>query len=163
MNRLKELREERNLSTRGLAAIVGINHMAINYYENEKRDFNTTALKTLSIFFEVTIDYLLCHSSYYIFVNYYNIMLKVNEEDYKQLYKDGFIYFNNNKRYINLNKLIGIDNNNDLSNLIIDLYRHKRLDGLFDKNDTAILNKDNAVIEIIIDKKFIEYMKKAIK
>ena len=35
MNRLKELREERNLSTRALAAIVGINHMAINYYENE--------------------------------------------------------------------------------------------------------------------------------
>lgn len=36
-------------------------------------------------------------------------MLKINEEDYKQLYKDGFIYFDNNKRYINLNKLIGLD------------------------------------------------------
>ena len=36
MNKLQESREERNLSTRNLAAIVGINHMAINYYENEK-------------------------------------------------------------------------------------------------------------------------------
>lgn len=62
--------------------------MAINYYENEKRDFNTTVLKTLSIFFEVTIDYLLCQSSYYIFVNYNNIMLKINEEDYRLLNKD---------------------------------------------------------------------------
>lgn len=163
MNRLKELREERNLSTRGLAAIVGINHMAINYYENEKRDFNTTALKTLSIFFEVTIDYLLCHSSYYIFVNYNNIMLKINEDDYKLLYKDEFIHFNNNKRYINLNKLIGLDNDNDLSELIIDLYKHKRLDGLFDKNDASILENNTDVVEIILDKEFIEYMKKAIE
>ena len=163
MNRLKELREERNLSTRGLAAIVGINHMAINYYENEKRDFNTTALKTLSTFFEVTIDYLLCHSSYYIFVYYHNIMLKVNEEDYKQLYKDGYIYFYNNKRYINLNKLIGIDNENNLSDLIIDLYRHKRLDSSFNKNDESILENNTDVVEIILDKEFIEYMKKAIE
>ncbi|MBR6516701.1 MAG: hypothetical protein IKT40_07560 [Bacilli bacterium] len=59
-------------------------------------------------------------------------MLKINEEDYKQLYKDGFIYFNNNKRYINLNKFIGLDNNND-------------------------------VVEIILNKEFIEYMKKAIE
>lgn len=124
MNKLQKSIEDRNLLTRSLAAIVGINHMDINYCENEKRDFNTTALKTLSIFFEVTIYYLLCHSSYYIFVNYHNIMLKINEEYYKQLYKDGFIYFNNNKRYINLNKLIGLDNNNDLSNLIIELYKH---------------------------------------
>ena len=163
MNRLKELREERNLSTRGLAAMVGINHMAINYYENEKRDFNTTALKTLSIFFEVTIDYLLCHSSYYIFVNYHNIMLKINEEDYKQLYKDGYIYFDNNKRYINLNKLIESDNDNDLTDLIIDLYKHKRLYGLFDKNDESILENYTDVVEIILDKEFIEYMKKAIE
>ncbi|MBP3504288.1 MAG: hypothetical protein J6K18_04090 [Bacilli bacterium] len=58
-------------------------------------------------------------------------MLKVNEEDYKLLYKERFIYFDNNKRYINLNKLIGLDNDNDLSDLIIDLYKHKRLDGIF--------------------------------
>ena len=36
MNKLQELIEDRNLSTRSLAAIVGINHMAINYYKNEK-------------------------------------------------------------------------------------------------------------------------------
>ena len=67
MNKLQESRKDRNLSTRSLTAIVGINHIAINYYENEKRVFNATALKTLSIFFEVTIDYLLCHSSYYLY------------------------------------------------------------------------------------------------
>mgnify|MGYP003291391407 CR=1 FL=1 len=132
MNKLQESIEDRSLSTRSLAAIVGINHMAINYYENEKRVFNATALKTPSIFFEVIIDYLLYHSSYYIFINYHNILLKVNEEGYKLLYKKWFIYFDNNKRYVNLNKLIGFNNNND-------------------------------VVEIILNKEFIEYMKKAIE
>lgn len=90
-------------------------------------------------------------------------MLKVNKENYKLLYKEGFIYFDNNKRYVNLNKLIGLDNDNDLSNLIIDLYRHKRLDELFDKKDQAILENNNDVVEIILDKEFIEYIKKAIE
>jgi DNA-binding XRE family transcriptional regulator len=34
MNKLQESREDRSLSTRSLAATVGINHMDINYYEN---------------------------------------------------------------------------------------------------------------------------------
>ena len=89
-------------------------------------------------------------------------MLKVNEEDYKLLYKERFIYFDNNKRYINLNKLIGLDNDNDLSDLIIDLYKHKRLDGIFNQNDLPILENNNDVVEIILDKEFVDYMKKEI-
>ena len=38
-----------------------------------------------------------------------------------------------------------------------------KLDELFDKNDTSILDNNNGVIEIILDKEFIEYMKKAIE
>lgn len=161
MNRLKELREERNLSTRGLASLVDMNHMAINYYENEKRDFNTTALKKFASFFEVTIDYLLCYSGYYIFVSYHNLMFKVNEDDYKKLYKDGFIYFDENKRCVNLNKLIGLDNDNDLSDLIVELYKVKRFDRLFDDGDLSVLNDDGC--EIVLDGEFVEYVKKAIE
>jgi hypothetical protein len=90
-------------------------------------------------------------------------MLKVNEEDYKLLYKDGFINFNEGKRYVSLNKLIGLDNDNDLSDLIINVYRHKRLDKLFDKNDLPILKNNNDVVEIILDREFMEFMKKAIE
>ena len=162
MNRLKELREERGYTIRSLSAVIDMHYNTISSYENELRDFNTKALKKFAAFFEVTIDYLLCYSGYYVFVNYHNIMLKINEEDYKLLYKDGFIYYDNNKRYINLNKLIGLDNDNDLSDLIINLYKHKRLDVLFDKNDKSILKNNNDVVEIILDKEFIEYMKKSI-
>ena len=162
MNRLKELREERGLTVRSLESLIGINHSTITTYENETRDLNTNALKKFAAFFEVTIDYLLYYSGYYVFVNYHNIMLKVNEEDYRLLYKDGFIYFNEGKRCVSLNKLIGLDNDNDLSGLIVDLYKHKRLDGLFDKNDVFILDNNKDIIEIILDEKFIEYLKKSI-
>ena len=37
MNNLQESIKDRNLSTRSLAALIGINHMAINYYENKKK------------------------------------------------------------------------------------------------------------------------------
>lgn len=161
MNRLKELREERGLTVRSLENLIGINHSTITTYENETRDLNTNALKKFASFFEVTIDYLLCYSGYYIFVNYHDLMFKVNEDDYKKLYKDGFIYFNDGKRCVSLNKLIGLDNNNDLSGLIVDLYKVKRFDRLFDNGDLSVLN--NQDIEIVLDSEFIEYVKKAIE
>ena len=161
MNRLKELREERGLTVRSLESLLGINHSTITTYENETRDLNTNALKKFASFFEVTIDYLLCYSGYYVFVNYHNIMLKVNEEDYKKLYKDGFIYFNDGKRYVNLNKLVGLDNDNDLSGLIVDLYKVKRFDRLFNDGDLSVLNDDE--VEIVLDGEFVEYIRKAIE
>lgn len=163
MNKLKALREERGYTIRSLSTVIDMHYNTINSYENELRDFNTKALKKFASFFEVTIDYLLYYSGYYIFVNYHDLMFKVNEDDYKKLYKDGFIYFNDGKRYVSLNKLIGLDNDNDISDLIIDLYRHKRLDELFNKNDESILENNTDVVEIILDKEFIEYMKKAIE
>ena len=161
MNRLKELREERGLTVRSLENLIGINHSTITTYENETRDLNTNALKKFATFFEVTIDYLLCYSGYYIFVNYHDLMFKVNEGDYKKLYKDGFIYFNDGKRCVSLNKLIGLDNDNDISGLIVDLYKVKRFDRLFNDGDLSVL--DNQDVEIVLDVEFVEYVKKAIE
>lgn len=161
MNRLKELREERGLTVRSLENLIGINHSTITTYENETRDLNTNALKKFASFFEVTIDYLLCYSGYYIFVNYHDLMFKVNEGDYKKLYKDGFIYFNDGKRCVSLNKLIGLDNDNDISGLIVDLYKVKRFDRLFNDGDLSVL--DNQDVEIVLDVEFVEYVKKAIE
>ena len=62
MNRIKELREERQLTTRALEDKIGMHHAVISNYENEKRDMPTNALKTFSKFFEVSIDYLLYNS-----------------------------------------------------------------------------------------------------
>ena len=59
MNRLKELREERELNQSDIAKKLNISTAAYSYYENEKRDIPTNVLKLLSEFFNCTIDYLL--------------------------------------------------------------------------------------------------------
>ena len=79
MNRLKYLREEREYSVRGLDNKIGIDFNSINKYENETRDPNTKTLRKLADFFEVSIDYLLCYSDYYVYCNYEldNIRFKI--------------------------------------------------------------------------------------
>ena len=59
MNRLKILREEKELLQSDLAQIIGVTQKAISNYEAENRDMSTEVLKKLSDFFEVSIDYLL--------------------------------------------------------------------------------------------------------
>ena len=166
MNRLKELREERNLSLRDLENIIGVNYSTIRNYEQEFRDISTDMLKKFADFYEVTIDYLLGYSGYYIYVNYDhgNLLLKINEEYYKELVKDKFIYFNNNHRYIDFNKLIGINTNNDIGEFIIDVYRFRRVENLFNKDSVSIekLKEIDSSYEVVLSKEFVEFLKECI-
>lgn len=57
--RLKQLRKMRGLSQVALADKVGISKSTIGAYETEDRKPSREALKTLSEFFGVSIDYLL--------------------------------------------------------------------------------------------------------
>lgn len=61
--RLKSLREERGLSQRALAEVIGISKGAVYYYENEGRAADIVTLKKLSDFFGVSADYLLGSSN----------------------------------------------------------------------------------------------------
>lgn len=170
MNRLKELREERGLSVRKLSELIGIKFESISRYENEKRDISTDLLKMFSNYFEVSIDYLLGHSAYYIYLRYNRINLKVNEDNYKSLFRNGLIYFDDsNHRCVKLNELIGLDNCvNDLSDMIEDLYRNKRFNDLFDKNSFGVVNDDviGEIIndsEIVLDRQFVMFMRECVK
>lgn len=58
-DRLKDLRTERELSLRQLAALVNISYSAIEKWENQTRVPNGEAIVTLAKFFGVTTDYLL--------------------------------------------------------------------------------------------------------
>lgn len=62
MNRLKLLREEKNLLQEELGKIIGVSGRAIGNYETENRDMSTEVLKKLSDFFGVSIDYILGNS-----------------------------------------------------------------------------------------------------
>ena len=59
MNRLKELRDDRNLSLRKAEELSNTGYSAINRYETYARDLSTEASKKFAEFYEVTIDYLL--------------------------------------------------------------------------------------------------------
>lgn len=57
--RLKELREEKDLSQRGLAQKTGISSSAIRRWENESRIPNAVTVVALAKFFDVSADFLL--------------------------------------------------------------------------------------------------------
>ena len=128
MNRLKELREERDLTVRKVDELTGINYMTLNNYENEVRDMSTKVIKQLASFYEVSIDYLLNNSNYFLYVNYRNIEKKyiIQKNMYELLLKKGLISFSDNKRFVDLNKLLGLDESKDANILIQDIYNSLR-------------------------------------
>lgn len=63
-NRLKRLREEKELLQRDIAKMLNISASAYGYYEQGKRDPDTTTLHRLAEIFGCTTDYLLGKSDY---------------------------------------------------------------------------------------------------
>lgn len=68
MNRIRELREDRDLRQSDISQITGIDQRTLSNYETGKTNPDSFAIIKLSEFFEVTTDYLLGVSNY----NYYN-------------------------------------------------------------------------------------------
>ncbi len=58
-DRLKLLREEKNMTQLELGKVFSISHATINRYENSQRQPDTELISKLSEFFNVTTDYLL--------------------------------------------------------------------------------------------------------
>ena len=58
MNRIRDLREDKNMRQADLAAATGIDQRTISNYETEKTYPDSQALIILADFFEVSIDYL---------------------------------------------------------------------------------------------------------
>ncbi len=59
MNRLKELREMRDLYQGDIAKLLGISTPAYSYYESGKRNMSAETAQKLARFFNVSVDYLL--------------------------------------------------------------------------------------------------------
>ncbi len=75
MNRIRELREDRDLRQSDVSQITGIDQRTLSNYETGKTNPDSFAIIKLSEFFEVTTDYLLGVSDY----NYYNAQHILNE------------------------------------------------------------------------------------
>ena len=59
MNRLREIREDKNLKQSEISKILNVSQVAYSYYEIGKRQIPIDLLKKLSKFYNVSIDYLL--------------------------------------------------------------------------------------------------------
>ncbi len=59
MLHLRELREKRGLSQNAVAQAIGVSRQAYNFYENNKRDPDTSTVKALADLYGVSADYLL--------------------------------------------------------------------------------------------------------
>ena len=169
MNRIKLLREERQLTTRSLEEKIGMHHAVISNYENEKRDMPTTALKTFSKFFEVSIDYLLYNSSFCIYALYKegNFYFAIREDYYKELKEKKYIYFdNNNHRCIDINSLIGVGKSNNILGIFEEITRINKAEALFEKgkaSDDDIEFLKNEITEIELNRMLVKQIKDVIR
>ncbi len=59
MNRLKELREDKDLFQKDIAKILNKSQTGYSQYETETNDIPTEVLKKLANFYNTSIDYLL--------------------------------------------------------------------------------------------------------
>ena len=169
MNKLKDLRSERNLSVRGMEIKTGIKYNTYSRYESGERDMSTDVLKKLAKFFEVTIDYLICNNTYCIYAKYEqgNFQFKIYEDYYLELKEKKYIYFDDNdNRCIDLNSLVGVNKDNNIMDLIKELERIKKMDELFEKkrvkdSDIDDLKKD--IYQIELTKSLVDRIKDAIR
>ena len=60
MNRLKDLREDRDLLQKDIAKVLNMSQTGYSQYETETNDIPTEILKKLASYYETSIDYLLC-------------------------------------------------------------------------------------------------------
>lgn len=58
--RLREIREDRQLSQRQLAEILNVKQNTYSQYETGKRQIPVAMLITLANYYNVSVDYLLC-------------------------------------------------------------------------------------------------------
>lgn len=166
MNKLNELRTERGFSYRGLEIKTGINYSSLAKYEKETREPRINDLKKLANFFEVSIDYLLCYSGCYVYANYKNenFTFKIRDDFYKELINDGFIFFENDKRFVDLNTIFKQPFETNLLPLILEMEKIKMMDSLFDiKNPSLDDIKFDDIIDIELNRSFINKIKDAIK
>lgn len=63
MNNLKQLRLQKGLSQQALADKLDISQQSVYKYENQITEPNIDMLKVIADFFEVSVDYLIGHSS----------------------------------------------------------------------------------------------------
>ncbi len=59
MNRLKDLREDKDMFQKDIAKILDVSQTGYSQYETETNDIPTEVLKKLAVFYDTSINYIL--------------------------------------------------------------------------------------------------------
>lgn len=86
MNKINSLRQEKNLTLKELADILGVSEATVSRWENGKSDIRGKNLKKLSDFFDVSESYILGYSDFKNGTEYYNHKVKQIDEDEEKDY-----------------------------------------------------------------------------
>lgn len=101
MNRLKELRTEKKLSQTKLAELFNISQQAVSHYEKGIRDIDSSLIKNLAKFFDVSTDYLLGISDIKSYTEDPDMTIALHSDtDYDELPKEAIDEINNFVEYI---------------------------------------------------------------
>lgn len=101
MNRLKELRTEKKLSQTKLAELFNISQQAVSHYEKGVRDIDSSLIKNLANFFDVSTDYLLGISDIRNYTEDPNITIALHSDtDYDDLPEEARKEINNFIEYV---------------------------------------------------------------
>ena len=150
-NNLRFLRKERNLTIRDVEALTGIRNNTYSRYETNVLDLSTENIKKLADFYEVSTDYLLNYSNEYITV-YYELAdtyYHIDFDTWNYLKNHEIIYYVNNKRCINLNKLFNINEAYDLSELIEKIFTVNSKFSDFKRSIKAIIFLNMELLELL--------------
>ena len=152
MNNLKKLREEHKLSLKALEIKTGIKANSYSRYENEKREIPISVLKLLATFYNVSIDFLLGYNNCLIYVTYEreHLFYTVDLTLYHLLLENNYIYFNKDKRCIDLNKVLNVKG--DASVIIDEYFKINRIISLMENNKIDInILKEEYYVNLNVD------------
>jgi transcriptional regulator with XRE-family HTH domain len=83
LNKIRELRKEKNMTQADLAKVLKVSSRTIGFYETGDRDPDTETLGKLADYFATSIDYLLGRSDIRQSANYFNSSDMVFDMKYK--------------------------------------------------------------------------------
>jgi transcriptional regulator with XRE-family HTH domain len=128
MNRLKELRKEKNLTQKELAKNTGIPYRTIQRWEKGETDIKSDAAQELADYFGVHIPFLLGYSPIRTAEEEISMMIDDFNNDFIEFLKHHDLYLSDNQIPLIINTIYSMSNIND--RYLMNYMKHKDFEGL---------------------------------